>query len=285
MKFRFIYIFFLSSILVLNSCGINDNEDPIPAFVKISDAKVLLPNGVTDTDKITDIWAFADGQILGVFPFPAAIPITLTGSDIELTLLAGIRNNGINDTPVFYPFYKSDVRVLSPKPEEVISFIPEFVYVTTAKMPINESFEVANSLDLDIDNNTMTNLSIVDDESAIGNRSGLIELTNSVSFIEIASQVEILAGENARGASYLELDYKGEGEISIGIAKRQGIQLFVEYLVFVPGRQDWNKIYIDLTDKLSPRDYNGYRIVIGFRRTGFSATSKIWIDNVKHVHF
>lgn len=285
MESKFIYFLFLPCILVLNSCGINDNEDPIPAFIKIADTKVVLPNGTDDTDKITDIWAFADGQILGVFPIPATIPLTLTGADIEITLLAGIRNNGINDTPVFYPFYKSDVRVISPQPEEVISYEPVFQYVNTSKIPINESFESSNSLDFDLDNNTTTNLSIVSDVASLGNRSGLIELTNSVSFIEIASQVEVLAGENARGSSYVEFDYKGEGEISIGIAKRQGTLLFVEYLVFVPGRQDWNKIYIDLTDKLSPRDYDGYRIAVGFRRTGFSATSKIWIDNVKHVHF
>lgn len=285
MIYRHIFLIFISASLLLSSCGIGDNEDPIPAFVKIADAKVVLPDGVNDTEKITDIWAFADGQILGVFPLPASIPITLTGSDIELTLLAGIRNNGINDTPVFYPFYKSDVRVISPEPEEVISFNPTFQYVATAKIPVNESFEQTNSLDFDLDNNLTTNMSIVSDDSALGNNSGLIELTNNLTFIEIASQTEIIAGENSRGASYVELDYKGEGEISIGLAKRQGAVLLVEYLVFVPGKQDWNKIYIDLTDKLSPRDYDGYRIAIGFRRTGISATSKIWIDNVKHVHF
>jgi hypothetical protein len=282
---RHIFLFFIVGSWFLNSCSINDNENPIPAFVKIADSKVVLADGSVDTDKVTDIWAFADGQILGVFPLPAMIPITLTGSDIELTLLAGIRNNGINDTPVFYPFYKSDVRVISPDPEEVISFEPAFQYVSTAKIPVNEGFEGSNSLDFDLDSNDATNMSIEADDSAVGSRSGLIELTSSLSFIEVASQTEILAGENARGASYLELDYKGEGEISIGLAKRQGSILFVEYLVFVPGKQDWNKIYIDLTDKLSPRDYDGYRIAIGFRRTGFSATSKIWIDNVKHVHF
>jgi len=282
---RHIFLIFILGSWIFHSCSINDNESPIPAFVKIADAKVILANGTEDTDKITDIWAFADGQILGVFPLPAMIPITLTGADIELTLLAGIRNNGINDTPVFYPFYKSDIRTISPEPEEVIAFEPIFQYVNTAKIPVNEGFEVSNSLDFDLDGNTSTNMSIVGDDAAVGNRSGLIELTNNVSFIEVASQTEIIAGENARGASYLELDYKGEGEISIGLAKRQGTVLFVEYLVFVPGKQNWNKIYIDLTNKLSPRDYEGYRIAIGFRRTGFSATSKIWIDNVKHVHF
>ena len=58
MKFKFIYVIIFASILGLNSCGINDNADPIPFFIKISDAKVLLPDGLPDTDKITDIGSF-----------------------------------------------------------------------------------------------------------------------------------------------------------------------------------------------------------------------------------
>ncbi|MBC7884109.1 MAG: hypothetical protein H7X99_01440 [Saprospiraceae bacterium] len=287
MSRKYICIISLANALLLISCGLTDNQNPVPSFIDLKEPVVLLKGGpdLYDTHKITDVWVFADGQILGVFPLPAKVPLEVQDSDVEITILAGIRNNGMNDIPVFYPFYKSIVKTLKPVGNEIYQIPLNFEYSGSALFPINEGFETGNSLTLDLDNKPSTFLTVTSDEASAGIKSGMITLTNEQHFIEIASDAAVRDGQNSRGASYIELDYKGDGEISVGLAKTQGSLILIEYVLFVPCKQNWNKIYIDVTDKLSVKDYDEYRIALGFRRTSTSDTSKIYIDNVKHVHF
>ncbi len=279
-------LFLFFSLFYATSCGLNDSLAPDAAFIELKDPVVKQPSGVGfDTHKITDIWVFVDGQIIGIFPLPAKVPIEVTGVDVEVTFLAGIRNNGFNNTPVFYPFYKSILKTFRPIPGQLVSIPLEFSYVSSAKIPINESFEIGNSFDLDIDNNINTNLVINSETSILGQKCGHAILTNSLNYIEVASAGAIRNGENNRGASYIEFDYKGDGEIAVGILKKRGNIFQVEFVLFVPGKTDWNKIYIDVTNNLSTKDYEEYRLVFGFRRTGTAVVSNLFIDNIKHIHY
>lgn len=276
----------MTIIFTLPSCGLTDNEAPVPFFIDLANPSVqAVSNFGKDTNKITDVWVFADGQILGVFPLPAKVPVTHTGKEIEITLLAGIRNNGMNDQPVFYPFYKSIVQKVNPAANEHINIPLDFKYVETAKIPVNESFENTNSFTLDIDGKPETFIKPTTSMSILGNYSGEVTLTSAIRFVEIASAQSILAGENGRGESYIEFDYKGEGEIAVGLAKFLNGNINIEYFLFVPGRENWNKIYVEVTDKLSSQDYEKYNLLLAFSKTGNSEQSKIYVDNFKHVHY
>lgn len=278
-----LYLFLLTSLW---SCRLTDNEAPLPFYLILEDPIVVSPSsGGTDTHKITDVWVFADGQILGVFPLPAKVPVVVTEKETEITILAGIRNNGMLDTPVFYPFYKSIVTKVSPVPNGTWTIPLLFQYVSNAKIPVNESFESGSSFSIDLDNNPATDIISTSDDAIVGKKSGLVALSNTLKFMEVASVSRVLSGQNARGKSYIELDYKGEGEIAVGIAKTRGTVFKVNYVLFIPCKVDWNKIYIDLTNELSTPDYDEYRVVLGFSRTGFSETSRIYVDNIKHIHF
>ena len=283
---KFKYLIFIFSIATFSSCSLLDSDKPVPFFLDLKDPTVRTPDNTGfDTHKITDVWVFADGQILGVFPLPAKVPVSVNNSDSEITILAGIRNNGMNDTPVFYPFYKSIVTKVSPEPNKTVSIPLNFQYITNAKIPVNESFETGNSFRLDFDSNPNSNIIVTNETSNLGLKSGWIALSNELKFMEIGCDVNINRGQNSRGQSYIEMDYKGEGEIAIGIAKSSFGLFRVEYVLFVPGKENWNKIYIDVTDKLSPDDYDAYRLVLGFTRTGISQVSNIYVDNIKHIHF
>lgn len=281
-----IWAYCLLFILTLSACRLSDNNAPLPFYLELSDPTVVAPiGGGFDTHKITDAWVFADGQILGVFPLPARVPVLVGDQDVEITILAGIRNNGMNDTPVFYPFYKSIVTKVSPVANGTTTIPLNFQYVSNVKIPVNESFENGSSFSIDIDGNPDSNILVSGETASLGKKSGLVLLTNSLKFMEAASVVRVLNGQNARGKSYIELDYKGEGEIAVGIAKLRAGVFKVDYVLFVPGKPDWNKIYVDVTNVLSPTDYDEYRLVLGFSRTGVSETSRLYVDNVKHLHF
>jgi hypothetical protein len=277
---------FVAIIFLTQSCGLTDNESPLPFFLDLSSPSVkAVATFGNDTHKITDVWVFADGQILGVFPLPATVPVTLTGKEQEITILAGIRNNGMNDQPVFYPFYQSIVKKLNPAANEHITIPLDFKYVDNAKIPINEGFENTNSFSLDIDNKPETFIYPSTSTAILGKYSGEVTLNSSLSFVEVANTQPILAGDNSRGESYIEFDYKGDGEIAVGLAKFRNGTINIEYFLFVPGKANWNKIYVEVTDKLSSQDYEKYLVLLAFSKTGNSQESKIYVDNYKHVHF
>ena len=285
---RVISICLMSVFLVFAafSCNLTDNEAPIPAFIILENPGVVNPaNNSADSHKITDVWVFSDGQILGVFPLPAKVPVIVGGLEQEITIFAGIRKNGMLDTPDFYPFYKPIIKRISPQANQIIAIPLDFSYNSTAKIPVNEGFESGNVFSVDFDNNPATELIITGDDASTGQRSARVALTSSISVVEVGSNIRVLGEQNARGQSYIELDYKGQGEISVGIAKiRSGI-ISVEYLLFVPARFTWNKIYVDVTNSLSSRDYDEYRLVFRFIKTSQNASDFVYLDNVKHIHF
>lgn len=279
-------LLFLVTLIGLGGCGLSDSDAPIPFFLDLKEPTVKSPSDpIADTHKITEVWVFADNQILGLFPLPAKVPVVYSEKDVEITILAGIRNNGMNDTPVFYPFYKSIVKSIQPLENATIEIPLNFEYVTEAKLSVNESFENGNIFSIDLDNKPETFLGVSSDEASIGTKSGVVTLSSSNRFIEVGSQIQVIKGQNKRGQSYIELDYKGEGEIAIGLAKSRSGFLNIEYFLFVPGRNEWNKIYVDVTDKLSTDDYDSYFPILAFTKTGNSLESKLYIDNYKHVHF
>lgn len=279
------FLAIISISVGFSSCGLTDNDEPLPFFLNLENPVVSSPTQTKDTHKITDAWVFVDGQIIGVFPLPTKVPVTFTGAETEIIIFAGIRNNGMNDQPVFYPFYKSIVKKIKPNVGDEITIPLAFSYKEDTKFAVEESFENSNIFNNDIDSNPLTFIKPTNVTSSIGSYSGEVTLTSDLKFIEVASSTEILAGQNSRGASYIEFDYKGEGEIAVGLAKTNNGIIKIEYFIFVPGKDNWNKIYIDVTDKLSTQDYQKYAVLLAFTKTDLDVESKIYIDNYKHVHF
>jgi hypothetical protein len=285
MRMKLLFVKFLV-ILVLASCGLGDNEQPIPFFLDLKSPEVIEPlQGIKGTHKITEAWVFADGQIQGLFPVPGTAALHLTNENTEIKILAGIKNNGMNDNPVFYPFFKEVPLVLSPEANKTYDVPLNFNYTDGAKFSINENFEGNHLFTFNLDNKTGPKLISSMEESRTGLKSGMVLLTNSNNFVEVATESSVQKGFNSRGESYVEFDYKGEGEIAVGIAKNQNGIFRVEYVLFVPAKLDWNHIYVDFTDKISPNDFDSYKMLLAFTKTGSSAESKVYIDNYKHVHF
>ncbi len=284
--FRGKFIYFSIVISTVCSCSLLDNEQPTAFYIELKNPKVRQPflNSL-DSHKITDVWVFANGQILGVYPLPAKVPVPIEAGAVEITILAGIRNNGMNENPTFYPFYKSIVKTVTTKENDILSIPLEFQYVPNAKIPINESFESDHCFTIDLDGKADSNLGITDETAVLGTKSAFVNFTTNNASLETGCIRKIQKGDNSRGQSYVELDYKGIGEIAVGFAKINGGAIKVEYVLYIPGKESWNKIYVDLTNKLSTNDYDEYYIVLAAKRTGNSQSSKIYIDNVKHLHF
>ena len=160
-----------------------------------------------------------------------------------------------------------------------------FTYISEAKFSLVEGFEIGNIFTYDSDMKPETALIITDETSAGGTKSAKAVLTNAFPTLETASEGVFLKSNNRGGASYVELDYKGNAEIAVGLIKFAGQRGAITYKVIISPREDWNKIYIDLTDELSVSDYDTYKIAIAFSKPSHLNEAVAFIDNVKHIHF
>jgi hypothetical protein len=279
------YFLLLAFSLSICSCSFFDDQAPEPMFLDLKNPTVSYPSSGKETHNITDVWVFQDDQSIGVFPLPAKVPVFTDKDSARIKILAGIRVNGMVDVQNVYAFYDDITVPLRYEPKKTIDVPLDFKSVPNAKLPIDENFESVHTLNVDLDKNFDSKIEIDTTTASLGKRCGVVNLSNAASFVEVASSREILPSEVIGIRSYLEFDYRGEGEIAVGVAKVKGAVFKSDYVLFVPGKANWNRIYVDLQDILQAKDYDSYRILISFSKAKNAVSSKLYIDNVKHVHF
>ncbi len=299
LKFRAFRYTLLRSFIILwtvigtlmwqTGCELNDNEAPVPSYIFVENPILIMPGTINTpaSHKITDVWVIADGQVLGIFPLPAHIPMEVTGQKTSVEIRGGIRNNGMNENAVEYAFFEPVKFEYTAVPLDTINVPLVFTYKNETRIPINENFEGNNRFNVNLNPNNPVALMVTSDEASSGSKSGMVELTPQNNFMELASNDFIKKEEHSRGRSYIEFDYKGEDEIAVGVVKvtNSNPNLDVQYVLFVPGKNEWNRIYVDLTNTLSPHNFDHYHIVLGFTKLRETAISRTYIDNIRHVHF
>lgn len=273
-------------IFSMLGCRLTDSANPEAFYLEIKEVVVANPvNGNAELNKVTEVWVFIDNQIMGLYPLPAFIPVEYVKDKIDIKLFAGIRRNGFIDYPVFHPFLVTPDITMNVSPNVKYALFPIFEYGTSASMPINESFEVSNSFSIDYDGNPETKMERTNKDASNGQYALLNVFKDGNKISEALSIRPISKTEHKRGKSYIEFDYKGQDEISLGIAKIKDGFFNVKYEVFVPAKPEWNRIYIDVTDILSPHDFDEYRLIIRILKISSSSESETYIDNIRHIHF
>lgn len=78
-----------------------------PAYLHIPEWNFQSkPGEGTGSQKITELWVYQNEQLLGIYSTPANIPIIdLNRSKIQI--LPGIKNNGLSDSRIRYPFFQT----------------------------------------------------------------------------------------------------------------------------------------------------------------------------------
>jgi len=81
---------------------------------------------------------------------------------------------------------------------------------------------------------------------------------------------------------YLEIDYKCDVPFTLGyIGYRNGVKSTVGVITLFQ-REDWSKLYLDLSAELSTGIFEEYQLVIA--GAGTNEDGNIWVDNVRIVH-
>lgn len=284
---KLLIIFLAPIILFLGSCNIINPDEGKPGIIFIEEYNF---NGLlTDSEKITEIWVFDNGKMLGAYNLPASIPILKNGPT-EITFRAGVKKDGIASQRVFYPFFKVYKETIHLEAGVIDTIVPNFEYLETIQFASNMT-EQFNDLSINYSPTSSSDTSFVvtTDDIFEGTSSGKVSLSSSQSIWQVESQNDELP---ATHEIWAELNYKGNNSFSVGIIpyvneNRVGPEhaLIVKDTKDENGIPQWNKIYISLSDEAG-----GYGLATSFRfyleilKDDQDVNPEVYFDNIIIVH-
>ena len=290
MKYPILLLF----LLFISACDIINPEEEIPSFIQVNEFQLVTNEMLegSNTQQITDVWAFVNGDALGVFELPATIPVLESGMQ-NITLFAGIRVNGVRNTPLIYPLYDNYEASVDLVPEEVTLLTPTIEYISNNVFELLEDFE-SDNISLEARDNGSIDRVTSSTPMLSGNGVGSISLVGEAT--EITSIATFVDLPTSGGIPvYLEMDYRTNVELEVGlvgfdISTINPIQATIFNVVLCP-IDDWNKVYVDLQGLLEQSQLDGYQLALRVSTddTGCGGTPtdnpEILLDNIKLIRF
>ena len=271
---RIIYKIFVF-LFIFISC---EKDDKIPSYIKVNNVNLNYnQNFGSITENITDVWVYIEDNLQGVYEIPVEFPVIEEGIK-NIRVKAGIKANGIASTRIQYPFYSSFLDTINLVKDETIEIFPTFSY-NDAFNAIIEDFENSGTT-VDSTISSEIDFTIVNEDE---NKYAFAEIISPLINFEIATQDLTLPQQGA--PVYLELDYKSSTEFLVGMYINYPQDVVKSELVWVTSKQDWNKIYINLTQTVSESiGAQSFKVFINMRRNDPSSNEEISLDNIKVLY-
>ena len=262
-------------LFIFISC---EKDDKIPSYLKVNNVNLNYnQNFGSITENITDVWVYIEDNLQGVYEIPVEFPVLDEGIK-NIRLKAGIKANGIASTRIQYPFYSSFLDTINLVKDETIEIFPTFSY-NDAFNAIIEDFENSGTT-VDSTISSEIDFTIVNEDE---NKYAFAEIVSPLINFEIATQDLTLPQQGA--PVYLELDYKSSTEFLVGMYINYPQDVVKSELVWVTSKQDWNKIYINLTQTVSESiGAQSFKVFINMRRNDPSSNEEISLDNIKVLY-
>ncbi len=269
-------------------CELINPAEPIPARIQLEPFDLEVePGQGSDRHKITDVWVYADQNFLGVFSPPVEIPYLGDDDQTQFSFHPGIRNNGRANDAIIYPMYTPFEISLTTTPGAVTQINPVTRYRSGVVFSLIADFETNNEF---IDNMDTIAVSVVTrtmNNPFEGDYSGEIVLSSEAFFIEVGNALAFGNLPTDGTPAYLEFQYKSEMEMGVGVL---GISLdgqqFSKFFYLVKPSENWNMLYIELTDILEESGFPAYKILFMslYPSNATEPELKIQLDNIKVVH-
>ncbi|MEL7220259.1 MAG: hypothetical protein AAGJ93_03005 [Bacteroidota bacterium] len=277
-------------ILILSSCNLINPEEDIPAYLEIAPF-TLTTNLATQgsaSEKITEAWVFIDGVFLGVYDLPATVPVLQAGVT-EVTVEAGIRDNGISSTPEIYPFYEAYEVNLDLVPGETFNVQPQTQYLSNTKFALIEDFEDNRPRLFTQQILGSGEISLVTADAFEGQYSGFFGLSKeNQPILEISTELAFSELQEDGVFVYLEVNYRSDAPVLWGIVGETDAITGLERYYgsgFTP-KAEWNKIYFNLSQSIFDSQLDEFQVGLqAFLRVEDPDTANVYLDNIKLVHF
>lgn len=274
-------------LLFVSGCELINPAEPIPTTLHLEPFQFNIESGQgSGNNKITEVWVYANDNNIGSFAPPVDIRYLEEGPT-KLTFRPGIRNNGLSSDAIIYPFFEGyTVNIeATPGSEHVIN--PVTAYKPEVKFSLIADFETSNLFTDNQDTIAASSLERTQTDVFEGSFAGQITMTPTAYFIEVGHSVAMSDLPLDHSPIYLEFRYKNEVEFAIGLL---GIDLegheYSNFFYLVKPTEDWNMLYIELTDIINASALPGYKIL--FRALYPPSATKpelnIYLDNIKVTH-
>lgn len=278
--------------LLLASCG---KDIPAPSYLKINKFTVLENTEAINAqgelnNNFTDAWVYINGDLKGVFELPAVIPFSAEGEK-TISVIAGVRNNGISSTKKKYPFVeKYEIKAtLTPLDTAVIN--PTTKYYANLSFWI-EDFEDPTSVS--IDQTGYSNVNLTTDNSPTylkyGAYYGVVNLTTQDSIWDALTSQELYV--DAGSDVYLEIDYFITNNVLTGLtsfnvpAQTVHENPYIQLNLETGSSVRWKKIYIDLHEIVNyESNANYFKVALSsILPVDTKSSAIICLDNIKVIH-
>ena len=271
----------LVTLFLLSSCKKYQPADS-SFFVKADAIRVntnVLAEG-TGSHKIVDLWLYVNGKYQGTYPVGNIMPIVNKDEPTRINIFAGIKNNGISDTRIFYPFYEPLTIDTFIKAGETINRPFTFKYRSSTVFDMNEDFE---SVGIKIKNTGDLKYTMAAPEDCFEGKSIMMTLPGLTYSHASIQSINSYSFQTGSSDIYLELNYKSNVAFSVGLKSSDGLQSAVA--LGVNPQENWNKIYIQLSTAVSTIVANKYVLYIEFFKDATDASTKqLFLDNIKLIH-
>ena len=265
---------YLFLILIFLACEKQESEG-IPAYLEIEQINL---NNQNETHNISDAWVYINDQLQGVYELPAKFPVLESGTQ-TVRVRAGIKDNGIASSRIPYPFYGSYIEEVNFIENEKITVTPTVEYQNLNPNYLNEDFE-DNSTQVDTTLQSEVDFTKI---TEFGNSYLYASLTDSFFTFQVSTDaIEDLP--QAGAPVYLELDYKCNTTFLVGVYVNYPLVVRKD-LLFINPKEDWNKIYINLTGTISESiNAPSFSIFVEMMRDFDQTENEIYLDNFKIVY-
>lgn len=274
----------LLGLAVLSSCEKFKGPQEVPAYLSIDSISVYTDYAMqgSSSHNITDSWVYVDGQLLGAFENPSKFPVLQTGVH-KVTILSGIKKNGIASTRAAYDFYAPvNLNVKFGMDSVTKLNIVRTTYASNTNFVWKEDFE-GTSIKLDTTNRSTVPVGVTPEGSPLtieGLHSAIMVTDATNDFAEAQSHDEFPIPYSP---VYLELNYNVNTILTVGVillGPYSYIQTPVVNLNVTNNRA--KKIYIDLTPSLnSTSGVDHFRVYFGAFKDAGLQQGIIVLDNIK----
>ncbi len=288
MRDRFIILLLLPVIIfssIMTSCN-KSSEAEIPAFIFIDSVGLSTDEFIqgAESQNITDFWVYVDEKPIGVFNKQKLIPIISEDySKPNIKIYAGIRSNGAKDNVEIYFLYKNIELNKTLTPGEIDTIDAIFTYDSFSKFVFIEGFEKGNIFNKVKEGNAK--IKITDEDAIYGKKCGLILLDAENKSIEVTTKKDYFDLPTQGNKVFFEIDYMCNTEFVIGISgKDQVLNEYNQDLIIMKKKENWNKLYLDLSYSIKKAELTSYRIYIKVIHPTELDQTKVYIDNLKLVY-
>jgi len=274
---------FLFVCLLYQSCEEIDINEGVPSYISIPSIKVdsIQSSVGSNSNKITDAWVYFDNNLQGVYPLPATFPVLLSGKQ-NISIKAGIKNNGIAATREKYPFYNyfnAEITLIKDSTllldSIVVSYADNLDFHIIDFETGSKEFEETSSSD--------TTFLLANDTVFEGNSGGVHLVLPHLTF-EIATEEVPLPKVGT--PIYVELNYKCNTAFQVGVFANYPQTVTATSILTINPKLEWNKIYIDLTSAIiNTQNADSHKVFISMGRDiNSTQMAELYLDNFKIVY-